>query len=205
MHLTSTVTTYLVVMAILLPAPAATAQTSLLSAFAACEASVIDGSDHHLRKIGALIDEDERGSRVRLDTPEGTVVAMYIPPARAVSACLLWGRHPELATEFQELWQDWVEWEEAAVASETWFQSALEAPGSVDLTDHALPGYVVVRCNALEHGMVLSSQPMVANTVRKVLPELDAEREPVVHYQFSAVAGLPGRCSAAVDALRDRN
>lgn len=176
------------------------AQTPLLDAFAACEASVMEGSDDPLRTIGTLIDENERSSRIRVDTPEGTVLAMFLPPNQQVSACLLWGQQPELAVEFQELWQDWVEWDEALIASEAWFNNALRIPGSVDLTDHTQPGHVVARCNSLENGLVLSSQPAVANAMRQVLPEPETKLEPVIHYQFSAIAALPGHCSAAVEA-----
>ncbi len=179
------------------------AQTPLLDALAACEASVVEGSDYRLRKIGTLIDESDRGSRIRIDTPLGTLLAMYLPPSGTVSACVLWGRQPELEIEFQEKWQDWVEWEEAVAASDAWFNEAMEAPGSFDLTDHSLPGYVVARCEELEHGLVLSSQPAVANTIRQILPKQESTRAPVVHYQFSAQAALPGRCSAAVQAKQD--
>lgn len=179
------------------------AQTPLSDIFAACEASVIDASDHRLRKIGTLIDENDRGSRTRVVTSAGTVLAMFIPPTQVVSACVLWGRHPELAIEFQKQWQNWVEWEEAAIASEAWFMNALETPGSVDLTDHTQPGYVVGRCNELEHGLLLSSQPAVANAIRQILPKLETERETVIYYQFSVVAALPGRCSAAVEAQKN--
>lgn len=130
---------------------------------------------------------------------------MFIPPTRIVSACLLWGRQPELEIEFQEQWQDWVEWEEAVVASETWFRDAMEIPGSFYLTDHTQPGYVVARCSELEHGLVLSNQPAVANSVRQILPEQEAVRKPIIHYQFSAMAALPGRCSAAVRAQKDKS
>lgn len=183
----------------LLSAPLA-AETPLLDVFAACEASVVEGSDYRLREVGTLIDESERGSRLRVDTPAGTVLAMYIPPTRIVSACILWGRQPELEIEFQEQWQDWVEWEEAVIASEAWFKHAMATTGSYDLTDHSLPGYVVARCEELEHGLVLSSQPAVAGLVRQILPELEAKPDPVIHYQFSAQAALPGRCSAAIEA-----
>lgn len=189
----------------LLVATPLAAQTPLLDAFTACEASVVEGSDYHLREIGTLIDESDRVSRIRVDTPLGTVLAMFLPPSRTVSACILWGRQPELAIEFQEKWLDWVEWEEAVVASEAWFNKAMQAPGSVDLTDHSSPGYVVARCDELEHGLVLSSQPAVANTMRQILPKLEAAREPVVHYQFIAQAAPPGRCSAAVEAKNDKN
>ena len=181
------------------------AQTPLSDVFAACEASVVEASDHHLREIGTLIDESDNGSRIRVDTPVGTVLAMFIPPTRIVSACLLWGRQPELEIEFQEQWQDWVEWEEAVVASETWFKDAMETPGSFDLTNHTQPGYVVARCGELEHGLVLSSQPAVANSVRQILPEPEAVRKPIIHYQFSAMAALPGQCSAAVQAQKDKS
>lgn len=181
------------------------AQTSLSVVFAACEASVLEGSDHRLREIGMLIDESDSGSRVRVDTPVGTVLAMFIPPTRIVSACLLWGRQPELEIEFQEQWQDWVEWEEAVVASEIWFKDAMEIPGSFDLTDHTQPGYVVARCGELAHGLVLSNQPADANSVRQILPEPEAERKPVIHYQFSAIAALPGRCAAAIQAQSDKS
>lgn len=181
------------------------AQTPLLDAFAACEASVVEGSDFRLREIGTLIDESDRVSRIRIDTPAGTVLAMYLPPTRIVSACLLWGREPELEIEFQELWQDWVEWEEAGVTSEAWFKEAVEIPGSYDLTDYTQPGYVVARCGELEHGLVLTSQPMIANTARIVLPKRGPEREPAVYYQFSAVAALPGRCLAAVEDRKSSN
>jgi hypothetical protein len=175
------------------------AQTPLLDVFSACEASVMDGSDNPLQEIGTFIDETERGSRIRVDTPDGTVLAMFLPPTRQVSACLLWGRQLDLAVEFQDHWLDWVEWEEAATASEIWFENALETPGSVDLTDHSQSGYVVARCNSLENGLVLSSQPIISNAMRQILPDPSHEREPVIHYQFSVVTALPGRCSSAVE------
>lgn len=181
------------------------AQTPLLDVFSACEASVMGGSDSPLQKIGTLIDENERRSRIRVDTPYGTVLAMFLPPTRQVSACLLWGRQPDFAVEFQDYWLDWVEWEEAAIASEIWFNNALETPGSVDLTDHSQPGYVVARCGVLENGLVLASQPAVANAMRQILPEPSHEREPVIHYQFSATTALPGRCSTAVKAKKAQN
>ncbi len=186
-------------------ATSADAQTSLSDAFSACEASVVEGSDGPLRAIGKLIDENENGSRIRLDTPKGTLVAMFLPPTRPISACLLWGRNPELAVEFQDLWQDWVEWEEAAGASEVWFNSALEISGSIDLTDNSRAGYVVARCDTLENGLVLSSQPVVTNAMRQVLPEPDIKLEPTIIYQFSAMTALPGRCSAAVEAHKVQN
>lgn len=189
---------------VLVAAPLA-AQAPLSDVFAACEASVLEGSDHRLREIGSLIDESDRGSRIRVDTPVGTVLAMYVPPSRKVSACLLWGRKPELEIEFQEQWQDWVEWEEAVDASEIWFNDAIEIPDSFDLTDHTQPGYVVARCGELEHGLVLSSQPAVANSVRKILPEPETEQNLTIHYQFSAIAALPGRCSAAAQAQKDKS
>lgn len=187
-----------------LAAPLA-AQTPLLEVFAACEASVLEDSDYRLREVGSLIDESNLGSRIRVDTPLGTVLAMHIPSERNVSACLLWGREPNLEIEFQEQWQDWVEWEEAVVASEAWFKDAVKSPGNNDLTDHTQPGYVVARCSALEHGVVLASQPMVANTARMVLPKFEPIKERVVHYQFSVVSALPGRCSAAVEAHKANN
>ena len=101
--------------------------------------------------------------------------------------------------------QDWVEWEEAADASQDWFKKALITSGSVDLTDPTQPGYVVARCGELEHGLVLSSQPVVANAVRQVLPKQEAPLEPVMNYQFSVVAALPGRCWAAVEAHKAKS
>ena len=181
------------------------AQTPLLDVFSACEASVMDGSDNRLLEIGTLIDEDERRSRIRVDTPEGTILAMFIPPTRVVSACLLWGRQPDLAVGFQEQWLDWVEWEEAAKISEIWFNSALEVTGSVDLTDHSQRGYVVARCDVLENGLVLANQPVVTSTKRRIWPNPSIERDPVIHYQFSAVAAVPGRCSSAVETHKTRN
>lgn len=181
------------------------AQTPLSDVFAACEASVLEGSDHRLREIGILIDESDRGSRIRVDTPVGTVLAMFVPPSRIVSACLLWGRQPELEIEFQEQWQDWVEWEEAVEVSEIWFNDAIETPGSFDLTDQTHPGYVVARCGELEHGLVLSNQPAVANSVRQIPPKTETGQNPTIHYQFSAIAALPERCSAAVQAQKDKS
>ena len=181
------------------------AETSLSDVFASCQASVVEGSDHHLREIGTLIDESDKRSRIRVETPVGTVLAMFIPPTQIVSACLLWGRQPELEIEFQEQWQDWVEWEEAVVASETWFKDTMEIPGSFDLTDHTRPGYVVARCGELEHGLILSNQPVVANLWRQILPEPEPVRKPFIHYQFSAMAALPGRCSAAVQAQKEKS
>ena len=196
-------------LALLLPtvlgATSLAAQTPLLEVFAACEESVVEGSDRRLREVGTLIDKSEKGSRIRVDTPKGTVLAMFLPPTRMVSACLLWGRHPKLAAEFQEHWVDWVEWEEAADASGVWLSNAMEIPGSVDLSDHSRPGYVVARCNVLEHGLVLASQPAVANVMRQVLPKLEPEREPVIHYQFSVTSALPGRCLAGVKAQKEKN
>ena len=192
-------------LAVLVVAAPLAAQTPLPDVFAACEASVVEGSDSRLREVGTLIDESDHRTRIRVDTPVGTVLAMYLPPTQIMSACLLWGRHPELEIEFQEQWQDWVEWEEAVVASEAWFKDAVEIPGSYDLTDHTQPGYVVARCKELEHGLVLTSQPMFANTVRMVLPKLGPNKGPVIHYQFSAVAALPGRCSAAVEVHKANN
>ncbi len=181
------------------------AQTPLQDVLAACEASVVEGSDSRLREVGTLIDKNDRRSRIRVDTPVGTVMALYVPPTGITTACLFWGRQPELEIEFQEQWLDWVEWEEAVVASEAWFSDAMENPGSYDLTDYTQPGYVVARCSELEHGLVLTSQPMVANVGRMLLPKLEPKREQVVHYQFSAVAALPGRCSAAVEAHKAQN
>ena len=189
---------------VLFAAPLA-AETPLQDVFDACQASVIDGSESRLRDVGTLIDEDDRVSRIRVDTPVGTVMAMYVRPTGTVTACLLWGRHPELEIEFQDQWQDWVEWEEAATASEAWFSGALENPGSYDLTDATQPGFVVARCSEMEHGLVLASQPMIANVLRQVLPKLEPKREPIVHYQFSAVSALPGLCSAAVESHKAQN
>lgn len=176
------------------------AQTTLLGAFKACENSVIDGSDAALRSIGKLIDEDERGSRIRLDTPHGTVVAMFIPPSRQVRACVLWGRDPQLAAEFATQWQDWVEWPEARNASQQWFRSAMGVRGSVDLTDNRQPGYVVARCDVLEHGLILASQPALANAWQQILPEPQTTQKPTIIFQFSAIGALPGRCKAAVNS-----
>ena len=176
------------------------AGSTLLDAFAACEASVVEGSIDPLRKVGSFIDENEHRSRLRVDTPSGNLLAMFIPPSNVVTACILWGREPELAAEFHGLWQDWVEWEEVEVAAAYWFSSALEISGSTDLTDHTQPGYVIARCDNLDHGVVLSIQPAVANVVRQVLPQLENKSETSVHFQFSAIAALPGRCAAAIRA-----
>ncbi|MCP9483936.1 hypothetical protein NNA36_18390 [Shimia sp. CNT1-13L.2] len=190
---------------IVLAAQPLAAQTPLSTVFSACEASVVEGSDHRLREIGTLIDENTKGSKIHVDTPMGAVLAVFLSPSRTVSACLLWGRHTELEVEYQKQWQDWVEWEEAADVSEAWFKKAMITSGSVDLTDPTQPGFVVARCSELEHGLVLSSQPVVANAVRQVLPKQEAPLEPVVHYQFSAIAALPGRCWAAVEAHKAKS
>lgn len=181
------------------------AQTPLLEVFAACEASVMQGDDDPLRRIGPIIDENKNRTRVRVDTPKGTLIAMFLPPTGPVSACILWGRHPELAEGFQEHWQDWVEWEEAAQASGNWFNSAMQTQGSVDLTDHSQPGYVVARCDHLENGVVLTSQPEITNIMRQILPELEPKKTPVIFYKFSAIAALPNRCAAAVKVHKFRN
>jgi hypothetical protein len=204
MNITATSQSAIQILASLI-ATSVDAQTPLPDAFSACEASVVEGSDGPRRAIGKLIDEDENGSRIRLDTPKGTVVAMFLPPTRPISACLLWGRHPELAVEFQELWQDWVEGEEAADASDVWFNSALENSSNIDLTDNNHAGYVVARCNTLDSGLVLSSQPVVANSMRQVLPEPDIKLKPTMIYQFSAITALPGRCPVAVEAHKVQN
>lgn len=184
----------------LLSTTAASSQTSLLDSYAACEASVMRGSDDPLRTIGSLIDEEKRGSRIQIDTPEGSLMAMFIPPSRGITACIFWGQDPELAKEFEGRWTDWVEWEEASSASKKWFKNAMKITGSVDLTDHAKPGYVIARCDSLEHGVVLSSQPAVANALRQVLPKPTTKIDPMLFYQFSVVTALPGRCAPAVNA-----
>ncbi|MBO9464354.1 hypothetical protein J7443_03855 [Tropicibacter sp. R15_0] len=147
--------------ALLLPllfATATNAQTTLLDAYSACETSVLSGADAALREIGLLLDEDERGSRLQIETPKGSLLAMFIPPNRGITACIFWGREPKLAIEFQDRWTDWVEWEEASSASDKWFENAMVVSGSVDLTDPSKPGHVVARCNSLKHCVVLSSQ-----------------------------------------------
>ncbi len=176
------------------------AEVSLHEAFSACEASVVQRSDAPLRSIGSVLDEDERRLRLRVETSEGSLMAMYLPLQRIVSSCILWGRHPDLQTEFTDIWQDWVEWEEASAASENWFEAAMNVPGSVDLTDHSQPGFVVARCNSLENGVVLASQPSLANVWRQVLPNLEPKQEPVAFFQFSVTEALPNRCRAAVEA-----
>ncbi|MGH1415471.1 MAG: hypothetical protein ACRBB0_18430 [Pelagimonas sp.] len=178
----------------------ADAQTPLLEVYAACEASVMNKSDEPLGSIGALIDKDNSGSRRQIDTPVGAMMAMFISSRQGITACVLWGRHPELEVEFRDRWTDWVEWDEAISASESWFNSAMQAPDSVDLTEHAKPGHVVARCKSLEHGVVLSSQPAIGNVVRQVLPESKPKHQPVQFYQFSVITALPGRCAAAVNA-----
>lgn len=181
------------------------AETSLQEAFFACEASVEQGSDAPLRSVGSAIDEDNGTLRFRVETPEGTLVAMYLPPHRVVPACILWGGHPELEAEFDGLWQDWVEWEEAGPASQVWFEKSLNTSGSADLTDHSQPGFVVARCSSLENGIILTSQPSRANVARQILPTLEPEQEPSIFFQFSAMGALPGRCSAAVDRYQSKD
>lgn len=176
------------------------AETSLQEAFAACEATVAQQSDVPLQAIGSVIDEDERGARFRVDTPEGTVVAMHIPPHRMVSACILWGAHPDLEKDFAALWQDWVEWDEVEKASQIWFEKALRKSGSVDLTDYSKPGHVIARCGPSENEIVLASQPMLANTVRQIFPDLEPIKERATFFRFSVIEALKGRCSAAVRA-----
>ncbi len=180
------------------------AEVSLHEALSACEASVVQRSDVSLRSIGSVLDEDERGLRLRVETSEGSLMAMYLPPQRIVSSCILWGRHPELESEFAEIWQDWVEWEEVSAASEIWLETAMNVPGSVDLTNHSQPGFVVARYNSLENGVILASQPSLANVWRQVLPNLEPKQEPIVFFQFSVTEALPNRCHAAVEAQQGK-
>ena len=76
----------------LLFATATNAQTTLLDAYSACEASVVSGSDAALREIGLLLDETERGSRLQIETPKGSLVAMFIPPTEESQPAFFGGR-----------------------------------------------------------------------------------------------------------------
>ena len=128
-------------------------------------------------------------------------MAMYLPPHGPVSACLLWGREPNLEVEFQSQWKDWVEWEEAIAASQIWFDNAMDIAGSVDLTNHALPGFVVAHCESGENGVVMTSEPKVTNVIPQILPPTNEPAlEPVVFFQFSACEANPERCNAALEA-----
>lgn len=183
----------------------AAAQTTVLQAFAACEASVLQNSDAPLKRIGSKIDETERQRRFRVDTADGTVVAAIFPSSdKPVRGCILWGRHPELATEFKTHWTDWVEWSEAEAQSRIWFRQAAAVEGSVDLTDHTQPGFVVARCDALRTGIVLTSQPSFTGMWRQVLPTVEPAAPPSMFFQFSVMQALSGRCAAAVEAHRTK-
>ncbi|WP_136443969.1 hypothetical protein [Pacificoceanicola onchidii] len=179
----------------------ATAEVSLSAIFTACEASVVQNTPAPLLALGAVLDQNDRQQRIRLDTEAGTLLAtVFPPPSGAVRGCILWGSHPDLKAEFARDWQDWVTWDEAELAARTWHQEQLAAPGRVDLTDNARPGFVVARCDVLETGIVLANQPMVTGGIRQVLPALDPPPSPQTFFQFSVMRALPGRCQAAVTA-----
>ncbi|WP_170573711.1 hypothetical protein [Ruegeria atlantica] len=179
----------------------ANADVSLNDAFAACEASVVQNTNAPLLGLGVVIDQNERQQRIRFDTDAGTLVAdIFPPPFDNVLGCILWGRHPQLEAEYANVWQDWVEWDEAEEAARDWHEESLAVAGSADLTDSQQPGFVVARCTEREHGIVLANQPVVTGAFRQALPTLDTPSSPGIFFQFSAMRALPGRCQAAVDA-----
>lgn len=161
-------------------------------------------SDAPLRAIGEVLAHD-KSLRVRVKTQKGNLVGQFTVPPKPVPFCALWGAHPDLKREFTERWRDWVSWKEASAASRRWFEDALQVPGSVDLTNHNQPGYVIARCDALENGVVLTSQPMQSGAFRQILPETEAPQvpDPEVFFRFSVVGALPGQCRAAVERLSD--
>ncbi len=187
----------------LLPAKA-DADVSLSDAFAACEASVVQNTNAPLLNLGTVIDQNERGQRIRLNTDNGIIIAsVFPPPFDNVLGCILWGRNPVLEAKIANAWQDWVEWDEVEEAAQVWYEGSLAVPGSVDLTDTQQPGFVLARCDVRENGIVLANQPAVAGAVRQALPKLDPPLSPRVFFRFSVMRALPGRCQAAVDARSD--
>ena len=66
-------------MAVVLPRPGL-AEVTLLDAFGACEASVLEQRLDPLLEIGTPIERSPREQRIRLDTPSGTLVAAVSEP-----------------------------------------------------------------------------------------------------------------------------
>lgn len=161
----------------------------------------MSASELPLERVGTYLHRNERLTRFRIETEHGNLIA-NLHMRDPLSGCYLWGRHPELEAEYATQWANWVEWDEAEEQASEWFRKAIQVAGSVDLTNHAQPGFVIARCKALENGVVLTAQPAISGALRQILPKPDAPpAEQRVFFQFSVQRAVPGRCQAAVDRM----